>query len=81
VVQFSCDENWGPDILLLVCSQAKPGGQSWTPASSSARIWSALPEDKQARAIEFISINLQMLEKPSESGITAKCCEPLCLLA
>jgi hypothetical protein len=31
--------------------------------------------------IEFISIKLQMLVKPSESGITAKCCEPLCLLA
>jgi hypothetical protein len=51
VVRFACKENGGSDLLLLVCSQAKPGGLSWTPPSYSAPIWSAPPEAKPARAI------------------------------
>lgn len=51
VVRFACKANGGSDILLVVCSQAKPGGRSWTPPSSSAPIWSAPPEAKPARAL------------------------------
>src|SRR5215472_11993743 len=50
VVWSACNENGGPDILLLVRSPTLLGGQAWTPQQHSARIWRAQPEDKPARA-------------------------------
>src|SRR5262245_58099995 len=50
VVRRTCKGNEGPDILLLACSPAQPGGRSWTPQRYSAPIWRALPEAKPARA-------------------------------
>src|SRR5437660_2770469 len=51
VVQLTCNENGGPNILLLACFHTTPGGPSWTPQPHSAPIGTVLPEAKRARAI------------------------------
>src|SRR6516165_11300151 len=51
VVKLTCNENGGPNILLLACFPTTPGGPSWTPQPHSAPIGTVLPEAKLARAI------------------------------
>src|SRR5437016_8626749 len=51
VVKRTCNENGGPNILLLACFHTTPGGPSWTPQPHSAPIGTVLPEAKRARAI------------------------------
>src|SRR6266481_4080020 len=51
VVKRTCNENGGPNILLLACFHTTPGGPSWTPQPHAAPIGTVLPEAKRARAI------------------------------